>query len=290
MKKINKNTIVISSIDTFQTKDTVENRKLKVDVLPGQTKKYINDGIITTRWNPNHKGIINKLTETEEMIEEMYSMATVINFREIKMNRIDIHTDIDIEFQYVSKMLDMLFMSITEGMGKSRKEWIDKDDLQKESYWLGTQYVEVNFYNKKTACKNSGEKCEYPTRLEIRFKKIKSQDKKFHIDKAIKIYSDALERFKYAESSRIKALCDEWDIFKKENPKGTLTHFVIKYECEIYTRRILHELYEYVGLKGNFKSWVDKFKRGYKLELITEKDMKELIKRINISLKRYKNN
>ena len=45
MKKINKNTIVISSIDTFQTKDKIENRRIKVDSLPGLTKKYINDKI-----------------------------------------------------------------------------------------------------------------------------------------------------------------------------------------------------------------------------------------------------
>ena len=290
MKKINKNTIVISSIDTFQTKDKIENRRIKVDSLPGLTKKYINDNIITSRWNPNYKGILKKLSETEKIIEEMYCMATVINFSDIRMNRIDINTDINIEFGEISKHLDMLFMCITEGIDKNRKEWVDKDELEKESYWIGTQYMEINFYNKKRACETSGEKFEYPTRLEVRFKKIKSQDKKFHIEKAIKIYSEALEKFKYAEDRRIETICKEWDTFKKENPKGTLTHFVIKFEREIYTRRILHQLYLYVGLKGSFKSWIDKFKRGYKLELISENEMKELVKRINISLKRYKNN
>ena len=63
-----------------------------------------------------------------------------------------------------------------------------------------------------------------------------------------------------------------------------------KEESDSNTRNILHALYKYVGLKGSFKAWVDKFKRGYKLDLITENEIKELVKRITISLKRYKNN
>lgn len=291
MGRFTKDTVIVSSIDTLQTKDKVENRKIQVDIVRGQTKKYINNGIITTCWSPNYKKIITKLTETEKEIEEIYKMAMVVNIEDVKMNRIDIHTDVAKEFEEIDKLLDLLFLSIIEGAGKNiKKDWIDKNDLKKEAYWFRTQYLEINFYNKKKEAENKGEKYEYPTRMEIRFKKIKSQDKKFHIDKAIGIYKEAIEKFAYAENTRIELLCAAWDKFIVENPKATLTHFVIKYEKEIHTKRILEGVYKHVGLKGQINLWIKKFRKGYKLELITENELKELVKRINISLKRYKNN
>lgn len=291
MGRFTKDINIVSSIDTLQTKDRVENRKMQIDIVHGQTQKYINDGIITTRWSPNYKKIITRLTETEKEIGEIYKMATVINVEEVKMNRIDIHTDIDMEFEEIDKLLDLLFLSIIEGARNNiKKDWIDKNDLKKEAYWFGTQYLELNFYNKKKEAKDKGEKYEYPTRLEIRFKKIKSQDKKFHIDKAIGIYKEAIEKVSYSENTRIKLLCSAWDKFIIENPKATLTHFVIKYEKEIHTKKIMEGIYKHVGLKGQLNSWIKKFRQGYKLELITESELKELVKRINISLKRYKNN
>lgn len=290
MKKITTKTTVVSSIDTIQTKDLEDNRLMIIDNLLGQTKRKVENGIITTRWSPNYKGIIKRLSDTKNEMLEIYSRAYIINVDCMKMNRIDIHTDIDIKFCEIEKLLDFFFMILTEGMGKDRKEWTNKDDLKKESLWVRTQYLDIEIYNKEKECADKNKKCEFPTRVELRFKKIKSQDMKVHIDKAIGIYTDAIEKFAYAENRRIKVLCSEWDNFIKDNPRGTLTHFVIKYESEIYTRRILKELYMYVGLKGNFKSWIDKFKRGYKLDLITEKEICTLVQRINISLKRYKNN
>ena len=291
MGRFTKDTVIVSSIDTLQTKDKVENRKIQVDIVRGQTKKYINNGIITTCWSPNYKKIITRLTETEKEIEEIYKMAMVVNIEDVKMNRIDIHTDVAREFEEIDKLLDLLFLSIIEGTRNNiKKDWIDKNDLKKEAYWFRTQYLEINFYNKKKEAKDKEEKYEYPTRMEIRFKKIKSQDKKFHIDKAIGIYKEAIEKFSYAESTRIELLCTAWDKFIVENPKATLTHFVIKYEKEIHTKRILEGIYKHVGLKGQINSWIKKFRKGYKLELITENELKELVKRITISLKRYKNN
>ena len=60
-----------------------------------------------------------------------------------------------------------------------------------------------------------------------------------------------------------------------EDTKATLTHFVVKYEKEIHTKRILEGIYRHVGLKGTISSWIKKFRQGYKLELITENELKE---------------
>lgn len=72
MSRFTKDTVIVSSIDTLQSKDNVENRKIQVDIVCGQTKKYINDGIITTHWSPNYRKIITRLTETEKEIEGIY--------------------------------------------------------------------------------------------------------------------------------------------------------------------------------------------------------------------------
>lgn len=290
MKKITKDTLFISSIDTFQTKDSINNRNILIDTMPGQSKKYIDNDIIRTVWNPNHNGIIKKLTETEKEIVDIYSRAQIINTSVVKMNRIDINTDIDIEFTEIDKELDFLFLIITEGKNNLQREWGDKSDFKKDSYWFKSQYLDINFYNKSKDSMAKNEKCEFPTRLELRFKKIKSQDKKLHIQKAIDLYNESFERLEYAENTRIKMLCDEWDNFITDNPKATLTHFVVKHEKDIFTRRILEGLYKHVGLSGSISSWIKKFRQGYKLELITANEVKELVKRITISLKRYKNN
>lgn len=290
MKKITNKTKVISSIDTIQTKENRNNRLFEVDFVLGQSKKYTNDDKITTKWSPNHDFIKEKLSDTEKELEKMFESATVIDSKEVKMNRIDINTDVDIKFEDVSKIIDFMFMCCTEGMNKERKEWSNKDTLKREAHWFSNQYLEVNFYDKEKEDEDKERKNEYPTRLEVRFKKIRKQDKKHHVDKAIEFYNGALERYSSAEKSRIDILCKEWDKFIKENPKGTLTHFVVRFEEYIYTREILQGLYKYVGLKGSLNSWIKKFRQGYKLELVTENEIKELVKRITISLKRYKNN
>lgn len=290
MKKITRKTKVVSSIDTIQTKEDRDNRELDVDFLQGQTMKYTNDYKIVTRWSPNHDFIKTKLSDTEKEMDIMFKRATVKDKSKVRMNRIDINTDVDIAFEDVSKIVDFMFMCCTEGMQKERKEWTNKDTLKKEAYWFSNQYLEINFYDKAKEDSDKEKINEYPTRLEVRFKKIKSQDKKHHIEKAINFYDGALERYSFAERSRMELLCNEWDKFIEENPRGTLTHFVVKFEEHIYTREILKGIYEYVGLKGNFKAWVDKFRRGYKLDLISENEIKELVKRITISLKKYKNN
>lgn len=290
MKKITTKTRIISSIDTIQTKEDKNNRKERIDFVPGQSSKYTNEDKITTKWSPNHDCIKDKLSITEMELNKMYELATVIDVESVRMNRIDINTDVDIQFEDVSKIIDFMFMCCTEGMGSNRKEWTNKDTLKKEAYWFSNQYFEVNFYDKEKEDTDKDRENEYPTRLEVRFKKVKKQDKKYHVDKAISFYQGALERYSFAEKSRIKLLCDEWDRFVKENSKATLTHFVVKYEEHIYTRNILEGLYKHVGLKGSLSSWIKKFRQGYKLELTTENEIKELVKRITISLKRYKNN
>ena len=64
-------------------------------------------------------------------------MSMVISVEEVKMNRIDIHTNIGREFEEIDKLLDLLFLSIIEGGGNNiKKDWVDKNNFKKDAYWF----------------------------------------------------------------------------------------------------------------------------------------------------------
>lgn len=288
MKKIDKTVVIQSTIDTTQTRDKILNRiDSEIKVLGRKTIKKEN-GLITDKWCMNYKEYHEGLSSSVEELNKMFELATVIDLKEIKVNRIDVATDIDIKFNEIDKFITFYFMIFTEGMGKGRRKWTDMDLEEVDALWFKRQYLEVQYYNKEKQAKESGFSAKYPSRLEVRLKRTEKQDFKYHIDRVIKMYEEVPEKIQFLENSRIELLCRKWDEFKKDNPKGTLTHFVVAWEDKIYTRAMLEGLYKYVGLKGNFKSWIDKFKRGYKLELFTEKEVINLNKRIIKSLKEYK--
>lgn len=288
MKKIDKDIKIQSTIDTTQTRDKIFNRLDVEREILGRKVIKRDDKLITDKWCVNYKEYHNGLSSSVEELNKMFELATVINMNDIKVNRIDVATDIDMKFNDIDKFLTFYFMIFTEGMGSTRRRWTDIDLEEIDALWFKRQYLEVQYYNKEKQSKEKGFVAKYPTRLEVRLKRTEKQDFRYHIDRVIKMYEEVPEKIAYLEKSRIELLCNKWDKFKEDNPGATLTHFVMAWEDKIYTRNILKGLYDYSGLSGSFKPWVDKYKRKYKLELFTEKEVIVLTKRIIKSLKEYK--
>lgn len=289
MKKIDKDIKIQSTIDTTQTRDKILNRvESKIDVLGRKIVKREDDNI-TDKWCLNYKEYHEELSSSVQEMNRMFELATVIDIGKIKLNRIDVATDIDVSFDDVEKLLSYYFLIFTEGLGKGRRRWTDMDLEEVDALWFKRQYLEIQYYNKEKQAKEKGFAAKYPTRLEVRLKRIEKQEFKYHIDRVIKMYEEVPEKIRYVQEDRIKLLCKKWDEFKKKNPTDTLTHFVVAWEEKIYSKEILEGLYRYVGLKGNFNEWLKSYKKkGRQIELFTEKDIINLNKRIVKSLKDYK--
>lgn len=290
MKKIDKSTLIRSTIDTTQTRDKIINRiDCERGVLGRKVIKKENE-MITDKWCINYKEYHEGLSTSVKELKHMFELATVIEMDEIKVNRIDVATDIGIKFNDIDKFITFYFMVFTEGLGKGRRKWTDMDLEEVDALWFKRQYLEVQYYNKEKQARENGFQSKYPTRLEVRLKRTEKQDFKYHIDRVIKMYEEVPEKIKSLENDRIKLLCKKWDEFKEKNPGATLTHFVVSWEDRIYTKEMLRGLYKYVGLKGNFNEWVKWFKKKYTLDLFSEKEIITLNKRIIKSLKEYKKN
>ena len=288
--KIDKNLEVQSTIDTTQTRDKIINR-LDIDrKILGRTiiKRDVEN--ITDKWNVNYSKYHKNLSETVEELNKMFELATIIDNEVIKVNRIDVATDLDVKFDEVGKFISFYFMCFTEGLGGVRRRWTDIDLEEVDALWFKKQYLEVQYYNKEKQAKENGFEAAYPTRLEVRLKRTEKQDFKYHIDRTIKMYQEVPEKISYVEQDRINLLCKKWDRFKEDNNGATLTHFVMAWEDRIYTKEILKGLYKYVGLKGSFNEWLKWYNRKHKLELFTDKDILKLNKMIIKSLKEYKKN
>ena len=93
-------------------------------------------------------------------------------------------------------------------------------------------------------------------------------------------------QLEHLEENMSERLIKLWEV-EKENVKS-FSEFVRKYNDYFYTLNILKEVYKGVGLKGNCKRWIDKFREGNNtLEFYTKTDIKEIQKAMLKSAKEY---
>lgn len=290
---IEKNTIVVSSVDTSQHKDSIDNRKVKERIpfvvgRPSEVWKY--DGKITTVMSPNQHGVITKFSETEKRYKEIMDTLTVINYDVVEMNRIDIHTDINIEYDKLEKILRAFHFCVNADKIKFVKTIFSEYDMLPEQLEVRTSTYHMKIYNKKKEAESKGERWEYPTRIEVSYMRIERQDIKFHLKKLIKLYKDSIKNFAEFEKQRIESMKKDYDSFIKEYPNTDFTNYVLRRYDKIETRSILEAIYKYSGKKGSFTSWLSKFQKRHGIVLYVEKDLRYMVTKINKSIKDYMNN
>lgn len=84
-------------------------------------------------------------------------------------------------------------------------------------------------------------------------------------------------------------LIELWKKQKDKEPKLKFTEFVYKYNHYFYSMGIFKKVHSSVGLKGKVNEWLRDFRKNHKLDLYTQKDIKEMSKKIVKSLKTYRN-
>lgn len=280
-----------SRIDTIQTIEPISNREELNIIVKGHEDIRINkDGNIVSKWNMNNiKDTYSteyKMSLTKESWKRMYELVTIIDTEKVKMNRIDIATDININFIENIKMLDLLHKCLTVNF-KGGKTWsnITDEDLKISNLRFKNLDWNIEFYDKK---KESENKHLYDTRLEIRALRVKAQNFEFHVDKCMDLYNATTENIVKVEKIMSERLIKIWEEEISEQPKLKFTTFVFKYSHYFYTMNILKEVYKTVGLKGTINGWLRDFRKTYTLDLYTKTDVEKMCKKIVKSLKEYK--
>lgn len=281
-----------SRIDTLETKELLSNRANQeiINIKGAETTCGRKPDTIITKYNPNNAGHEYSkdfsLSKTIETFNEMQDILTVINKDEVAFKRIDIATDISIDFEEISKFLDFAHKCIRV-KEKDGKAWanIDETDLNISNYlYSNKSKLEIEFYDKK---KESNDKANYPTRMEIRFVRISSKDFKFHINKAISLWNTVPENLASVEQQMVNILKSKWIKEKSLNPGLTFAAFTYKYNKYIYTQSILKSIYAETGLKRAFKSWLQDYRKKYSIEFYTKTDLSKFSKNVIKSLKDY---
>ena len=92
-----------SRIDTIEIKDKVSNREnLDIEIKGYELIRMNEKAELKCKLNPNNLHYAYdteyKLSKTKENINELLNLITVINKDEVEMNRIDICTDVNVNY------------------------------------------------------------------------------------------------------------------------------------------------------------------------------------------------
>ena len=279
-----------SRIDTIQTKEPIGNRG-SFDVYVKGCEYDINkEGSVISIWNPNNirdtYSQEYKLSLTKESLGKMFDMVTVVNAENVKMNRVDICTDVDFNYVENIKLLDLLHRCLTVNF-KGGKKWtnISDEDLKISNLRYKNKDFNIEFYDKKKQTENTH---LYDTRLEVRALRVKSQELEHHVNRCIDLYNASIENITKVNKIVGEMLIKTWEEEKRRQPKLRFTTFVYKYSHYFYTMDILKVVYNHVGLKQGVRSWLNKFRNTYNIELYTKNDIDKMVKLIVKSLKEYK--
>ena len=279
-----------SRIDTIQTKEPTANR-VEFDVEVKGKEEVINKkGELITKWNPNNMcfNYSNeyKLSTTKKRLVELMELATVINYDDVKMNRIDIATDSTMDFVVNAKLIQLLHKCLVAKI-KGGKVWLNIDDTDNKvsNVRFANRDWNIEFYDKD---KESEGNSLYNTRFEVRHLRIKSQDFIHHIDKTIDLWQGALNNLEVVDKIEVEKLKRIADDERKECPNMRFTTYVDRHNAEIFTLEQLKELYKYWGLKGSFKAWLNDYRKTHILELVNKTQLNNVVKEVVKSLKSYK--
>lgn len=277
-----------SHIDTIQTKEPIENREIQNLSTRGIKLNKIIDNHVKTIYNPNNYKYgysLNKtLAETENIIDKMMVDLTVIDIDAVEYKRVDVATDVSAQFDSISKFLELIHRCMTSTL--EGKTWINTDmyNLKESNIRFDNRSLQIEFYDKD---KESNGVAPYPTRMEIRFKRISSKDLKFHVKNAIKLWKDVPSNLEDVEGAVIEMLKHLYSDELKSRKIANFNDFVCRYQERIFTRHILEEVYKVTGLKTPFKIWLGRYKENHNLTFYTKTEIKTFVKDVIKSLKNY---
>lgn len=283
-----------SRIDTLETRELTDNRNgPELIELKGVEVQYIKNDTVITRYNPNNTEDTYSqkysLRTTEENLKTMQQQLGVIHPQNTRIRRIDIATDIDGTFEDLRKFLDLAHKCIrAQEVGGRAWTNIDEKDLEASNYlYRNPSRLEIEFYDKR---KQSFGRAKYPTRLEIRFLRVYSNNLSLHVKNTIKLWNRMPDSLNQVEKQMLGILKQKWEEEYQKNHKLKFSDFVYKYSNFIYTREILAMLYSETGLKRAFNYWIQDYRKKYNIQFYTRRHLIKFSEGIVRSLDSYLQN
>lgn len=241
----------------------------------------INPHMITGKYKK-----VEGLKDLKNIMREVLEQLSVINQDKVKLNRIDIAIDNNLNFNDNFKLFLMFFDLYTfKKSNKDRWYTTNLDNLDRTTIIYKNTNLEVVFYDKKG---ESGGNHDFETRMEVRFKRLSKMDFEKNLDKLIESLKDLEEKIPQLEEDMAKRLVKLW---KKESEKGkirTFSEFVRKYDEYFYTVDTMKLVYKETGLKGACSSWVKDFRKANSLVFYKKTNITKLKNQMIKSVKNYK--
>ncbi|EHL1910535.1 hypothetical protein KDH02_004809 [Salmonella enterica] len=234
--------------------------------------------------------MIESLKESEKKLLEIMDDLTIIEKHNVEMNRIDIAIDSKMKFEECKRFIGYIFMLVTYSDKQSYK--VKLSDMYSDNvtgYVSKSRDLEIVFYDK--ALESEGQH-KYNTRMEFRYKRIKTLDFKMHIDKLIRLIRSIDVNIELLDKKKIEALKKLYDKAIRENKATNFSQFVICYSDSIYTKEQLKALYEYANMQGDFTNWLSFFRKSHsdlEFQLFNKTDVKKYKSEVIKSIKKYRN-
>lgn len=238
---------------------------------------------------------VESLKELKEDMEEFLVQVLGVEILEdIKLNRIDIAIDSDLDFKSNFKYLLYMYSLILHS-DKYANSWttINHKDYKANTLHSKSTQMDIVFYDKNN---ESEGKAPYLTRMEFRAKNLSTMDFEKHIDRIIDRIKEMDINIPMLNRVTIDKICKLYDDDFGSADIFSFNEFVRKYNHLIFNREILEGLYSHAGMKGNLTNWLKKFRKQKnkfgnqtKLELFTATDITNYQKECIKSLKKYKN-
>lgn len=278
-------------IDTTQIK-TVFSNFIQLRDIEGveNVKKYSDDInkqertiVLNLNNEDEYKPILN-LKDYKKKMKEVINTLEIVEIKKVKLERIDIAIDIDIDFNTNFKFLLYLHQVITNTQISDKWYTTNLNTLKRNTIISRSRDKEVCFYDKK---EESNEKHYLSTRLEFRYKRLSKLDLEMQIKKVIEDLNNIENNIENAEKEIAERLILLYLNEKEKNKILTFSEFVRKYNHFFYNKYVLKLVYHKSGLKGNFNTWLSKFRESNPIEFYDKKDINNFKKIMIKSIKKY---
>ena len=235
-----------------------------------------------------HYNRIESLTKHTEVLGMILDKFGVEHMENVKLNRIDIAIDSELDFADNFKYFLYMFELLTYGDKKADK-WhtTNLNTLQNNTIKLLGRILEIVFYNKND---ESMGRHLYNSRMEFRYKMLESMDFIKHLDKLIVLINSIEQNVDLLNKNMAERLINLYDAEMQKGTIKTLSEFARKFDIYIYTDYIMQDLHKHSNLTGNYKNWLKNFRKTSTLEFFTNATVTQYQKNCTSSLNRYKNN
>jgi len=287
-----------SIIDTLQIKLELSNvedfTQINIGSFPYIKSRVVDaeKGTMTIGMSLNRRrGHYNRLNSLSEHIEEFNQMIDdfkIINKDIIELNRVDIAIDTNLDYYENFKFFLYMFELITYDDKKSDKWYTTNlETLQENTIKQYGRKREIEFYDKEDESRG---RHLYKTRMEFRYKEIKSTDFIKHIDKVFNLVDAMTQNIELLNQNMSNRLIRLYNKEIQNKNVKSLSEFVRKFNKYIYTNEIMRDLYNKTGLTGNYENWIKRYRKSNKLEFISKHKVEQYKKDCIKSLKVYKEN